>query len=120
MNGMDKVVFRDMLKKTNYRNRIPTKCRIWGCYIYIKSNLDDDVRRIFNLNTKLSGKGIKKIIIPSNIIDIYTRLEIVLGLKLSGHTDTLTEANKLIDELYKRGEIQNKRQYRNAPNKFQT
>ena len=67
----------------------------------------------------LQGEGIK-IIIPSNIIDIYTRLEILLGLKLSGHTDTLTEASNLIDELYKRGEIQNKQQYRNALNKFQT
>ena len=35
----------------------------------------------------LQGEGVK-IIIPSNIIDIYTRLEILLGLKLSGHTDT--------------------------------
>ena len=68
----------------------------------------------------LKGQGIEKIIIPSNLIDIYTRLEILLGLKLSGHTDTLTEASNLIDELYKRGEIQNKRQYRNALNKFQT
>ena len=65
----------------------------------------------------LEGEGVK-IIIPSNIIDIYTRLEILLGLKLSGHTDTLTEASNLIDELYKRGEIQNKQQYRNALNKF--
>ena len=46
----------------------------------------------------LKGEGIK-IIIPSNIIDIYTRLEILLGLKLSGHTDTLTEASNIIDEL---------------------
>ena len=67
----------------------------------------------------LQGEGFK-IIIPSNIIDIYTRLEILLGLKLSGHTDTLTEATNLIDELYKRGEIQNKQQYRNALNKFQS
>ena len=67
----------------------------------------------------LQGEGLK-IIIPSNIIDIYTRLEVLLGLKLSGHTDTLTEASNLIDELYKRGEIQNKQQYRNALNKFQT
>ena len=66
---------------------------------------------------KLEGQGLK-IIIPSNIIDIYTRLEILLGLKSSGHTDTLTEASNLIDELYKRGEIQNKQQYRNALNKF--
>ena len=68
----------------------------------------------------LQGRGIEKIIIPSNIIDIYTRLEVLLGLKLSGHTDTLTEASNLIDELYKQGEIQNKQQYRNALNKFQT
>ena len=61
-----------------------------------------------------------KVIIPSNIIDIYTRLDVLLGLKLSGHTDTLTEASFLIDELYKRGEIQNKQQYRNALNKFST
>ena len=67
----------------------------------------------------LQGEGVK-IIIPTNIIDIYTRLEVLLGLKLSGHTDTLTEASNLIDELYKRGEIQNKQQYRNALNKFQT
>ena len=66
----------------------------------------------------LRGQGIEKIIIPSNIIDIYTRLEVLLGLNLSGHTSTLTEASKLIDEIYKRGEIQNKQQYRNALNKF--
>ena len=70
-------------------------------------------------DNNLQGEGVK-IIIPSNIIDIYTRLKVLLGLKLSGHTDTLTEASNLIDELYKRGEIQNKQQYRNALNKFQT
>ena len=68
----------------------------------------------------LKGKGIEKIIIPSNIIDIYTRLEVLLGLKLSGPTDTLTEASNLFDELYKLSEIQNKQQYQNALNKFQT
>ena len=68
-------------------------------------------------DSDLQGRRVK-IIIPSNIIDIYTRLEVLLGLKLSGHTDTLTEASNLIDELYKRGEIQNKQQYRNALNKF--
>ena len=68
----------------------------------------------------LQGRGIEKIIIPSNIIDIYTRLEILLGLKLAGHSDILTEASNLVDELYKRGEIQNKQQYRNALDKFTT
>ena len=67
---------------------------------------------------KLEGQGVQKIVIPSNIIDIYTRLEILLGLKLIGHTDTLSEASNLIDELYKRGEIENKQQYQNALNKF--
>ena len=65
----------------------------------------------------LQGERIK-IIIPSNIVDTYNRLEIKLGLKLCGHIDTLTEASNLIDELYKRGEIQNEQQYRNALNKF--
>ena len=72
-----------------------------------------------NSDSDLQGEGVK-IIIPSNIIDIYTRLEILLGLKLTGHTVTLTEASNLIDELYKRGDIQNKQQYRNALDKFTT
>ena len=67
----------------------------------------------------LHGEGVK-IIIPSNIFDIYTRLEILLGPKLSGHTDILPEASNLIDELYKQGEIQNEQQYRNALNNFST
>ena len=66
------------------------------------------------------AKDWKKIVKPSNEIDIYSRLEVLLGLKLSGHTHTLTEASNLIDELYKRGEIQNEQHYRNALNKFFT
>ena len=54
----------------------------------------------------LKGQGIEKTIIPSNIIDIYTRLEVRLGSKMSRHADTVTEGSNLIDELYKRGEIQ--------------
>ena len=68
----------------------------------------------------LDGQGVEKTIIPSNIIDIYTKLENLLGSKLSGHTNTLSESSNLIDEFYKRGEIQNKQQYRNALNKFNT
>ena len=44
----------------------------------------------------------------------------MLGLRLSSHTDTVTEASNVIDELYKRSGIQNKQQYRNALNKFST
>ena len=53
----------------------------------------------------MTGQGIEKSIKPSNIIDIYTRLEVLLGLKVSGHSDTLSEANNLLDELFLRGEI---------------
>ena len=120
MKDMEKVIFRDILQKTNYNNRKRQKGTMSGREIYIQNKLDDDVRKILNLDKQLKGKGVEKIIIPSNIIDIYTRLEFLLGLKLSGHTDTLTEASNLIDELYKRGEIQPNQQYRNAPNKFQT
>ena len=65
----------------------------------------------------LQREGVKTIT-PSNIINIYTRLEVLLGLNLSGHTGTLTQASNLIDEIYKRGEIQNEQQNRNALNKF--
>ena len=62
---------------------------------------------ITNDSDDLQGEGIK-IIIPSKINDIYTRLEVLLGLKLSRHTYSLTEASNLIDELYKRVEMQKK------------
>ena len=54
-----------------------------------------------NLDTKHNGERFEKIIIPSNVIDIYTRLETLLGLTLAGHSDTLTEASNWIDEIYK-------------------
>ena len=118
LNDNEKVVLRDFLSKIGYYSRKPTKGKPSGLDNYIKNELHDEVRKILDLDIKLKGKGIEKIINPSNIIDIYTRLEVLLGLKLSGHTDTLTEASNLIDGLYKRGEIQNKQQYRNALDKF--
>ena len=39
---------------------------------YIKNDLDKDVRRILNLDTKLKGKGIEIIVILSNIFEIYS------------------------------------------------
>ena len=51
------------------------------------------------MDTKLNGRGYEETIILSNKTVIYTRLEVLLRLRLSGHTDTLTEANNLIDEL---------------------
>ena len=74
---------------------------------------------IENSDNDLEGEGIK-IILSFNIVDIFTRLEILLRLKLSGHTDALTEGRNFLDEIYKRGEIQNKQQNRNALDKFST
>ena len=66
---------------------------------------DDNRNKTFDDNVNYSdnveGEGIEKIIVPSNIINYYTRLEIFFGLKLSGHTNTLFEASNLIDTLYK-------------------
>ena len=58
-----------------------------------------------------------KFIINCKIKHIWTRTEVLLGLQLSGQTDTLTEARSLLHEFYKKVEIQNKRQYQNAPEK---
>ena len=118
MTDKDKLIFRDILQKTGYYNRKPSKGYLTGRDRYIKNDLDNDVMRILNLDTKLKCRGIEKIVFPSNLSDIYTRLEVLLGIKISGHTDTLTEASSLIDQLYKMGEIQNKQQYRNALIKF--
>ena len=84
MSDMEKLVFRGMLRKTNYYNRKPTKGRLAGCDINFVDDLDIDVRRILNLDTKRSGKGNEKTIIHSNKIDIYTRLENLVGIKFSG------------------------------------
>ena len=102
---------RDSKRKKFFTKKLPKLVEEIQNRTYEKITLDSD--------NNLQGEGVK-IIIPSNIIDIYTRLEVLLGLKLSGHTDTLTEASNLIDELYKRREIQNEQQYKNALNKFQT
>ena len=98
-------------RKTLLRETLPKLVEDIQNKTYEEITLDSD--------NNLQGEGVK-IFIPSNIIDIYTRLEVLLGLKLSGHTDTLTEASNLIDELYKRGVIQKKQQYRNALNKLST
>ena len=102
---------RDSKRKIFFTKKLPK---------LVEDNQNITFDEISDYSDGLQGERIGKNIIPSNIIDIYTRLEVLLGLKLSGHTDTLTEASNLIDVLYKRGEIENRRRYRNALNKFQT
>ena len=50
MSDMEKVVFRDNLSKTNHYNCKPTKGRMSGRDRYIKNDLDNEVRRILNLD----------------------------------------------------------------------
>ena len=85
----------------------------------IRNHTLPELENIEDVADDLQAEGVK-IIIPSNINDIYTRLELLLGLEMSGHTDTRTKASNLTDEFFKRGQIQNEQQYRNAPNKFHT
>ena len=75
----DKLVFRDKLHNTEYYNREPKKGRISGRDKNLKIDLNNELR-ILNLYTKPKGKANKKIILPSNTIDNYTRLKILLGL----------------------------------------
>ena len=110
LNDKDNEIFINILKSPHFDNYEAIRGES-------KSGRYKQSKTIFERH-KLKGHGIEKIIIRSNIIGIYTRLEILLGLKLSGHTDTLSEASNLIDELYRRGEIQSKQQYRNSHNKF--
>ena len=115
-----------MLDSTIFKPKLGLKAARMKDAWYVLPKVIDKIRNsplptIENVedSSDLEGQGVK-IIIPSNIIDIYTRLEVLLGLKVSGHTDTFTEASNLIDQLYKRGDNQTEQQYRNALNKFNT
>ena len=57
MNDMDKAVLTDILQKTIYYNRKPTNGGISVFDKCIKSNLDDDVRRILNLDTNRNERN---------------------------------------------------------------
>ena len=56
MSDTEKVVFRDFLSKTGYFNRKPTEGKPSGLVNYIKNELDDDVRKILDLDKKLKGE----------------------------------------------------------------
>ena len=127
MDVEDESTVYDKLKSTGFYSMKHTKGLNSARMKDVLYNLPKEIAKIRNPplpaienvkdSSDLEGRGVK-ILIPSNMIDIYTRLEVLLGLKLSSHTDTLTEASNLTVELYKRGEIQIKQQYRNALNKI--
>ena len=109
LNRQEWEVYNNILETLDFENYKPISGESKsGRYKQSKNN--------FN-KRNLKREGVK-IIIPSNIFDIYTRLETLLGLKLSCHTDTLTEASNLIDELYILSEIQKKTTISKCSNKF--
>ena len=62
MSDRVKVVFRDILSKTGYYSRKPTKGKPSGRDRYIRHELDDEVRRILDLDTKLRVKELRKLL----------------------------------------------------------
>ena len=100
-----------------YENKLEIRLKSAGMRdaLYDLPKAIDKIRNLTLPTIESEGLNFYK---TSNIIDMYTRLEILLGLKLSGHTTFLTEASNLLDELYKGGEKRNEQQYRNAPNNF--
>ena len=95
LNNQEREVYNNILETLDFEKyKLKSGESKSGRYKHSRSN--------FN-KRNLEGQGIEKIIIPSNIIDIYTRLEVLLGLEISGHIDTLTESSALFDQLYKLG-----------------
>ena len=73
---------------------------------------------IFYESKQIDKEGLI-VIIPSKNKDIWTGLENLLGLKVSGYTDTLSEAPINFDKwIIKKSGKQNDQQNRVAPDKF--
>ena len=93
-NENDILMFDNILRDVKYTGEGDRPSKRKNFFTELPKRVNEIQNKTFN-EIDLEVQGLK-IIIPSNIIDIYTRLEILLGLKLSGHTDTLTEATKII------------------------
>ena len=118
----------DVLKKQVKKNHLTTQVMEINHWNAKNILLFDLPEKIADIESQIIDKGESdvsegqglKIIITSNIIDLYTRIKIPLGKSLYGHTDKLTKASNLIDKLHKRGVKQNEQQYRNVFDKFYT
>ena len=108
MDNVEKETVFDILENVGFNDNTPEKGLKTARSKDALYNLPKTIAEIRNstlpareiiedISDDLQGEGVKTII-PSNIIDIYTRLETLLGLKLSGHTVTLAETSNLIDQ----------------------
>ena len=118
LNKQHERVFSNIPKGLNYTDYPPQLGKKSGRSFFIKHNFDNDFKKLLNPTAGELERPELKTIIPSKYFDIWTSLEVLPGLKLSGHNNTLTEASKRIDNLYKKSDIQNKEQYWNALDKF--
>ena len=122
LNDKDRVTNKNILTSLKYTNFKPSiREMASGRSKSKRGKLNADVEKIshtsFISDFDLEIQGLK-IIIQSNIIDLCTRSQDLLGLKVSGHTNNLTEASKLFEELYKRSENLYKQHYQNALDKI--
>ena len=103
MDNEEKITIFNVLENVGFYDIIPKigmKSARMQDALY---NLPKEMDKIQNLplpanERNLQGEGVK-IIIPSFIIDIYTRLEVLLRLNSSGNINFLTEASNLTAEL---------------------
>ena len=103
MNNEDKLTVFNKLRNTCFYSMRHTKglnsARMKAALYNLPKALDKTrnpplptIEDIEDTTYDLEGRGVKTII-PSNVIDIYTRREVILGLKLLSHTDTRTGAS---------------------------
>ena len=105
-NNVDKTTVFDIFEKVGFYDNIPEKVLKSARMKDALFNRPKKLAKIRNplipqiVNEEvfhdLEGEGNEKVIIPFNIVDIYTRLESLLGWKLSRHSSTLEEASNLI------------------------
>ena len=113
----DNVNFLEVLKTTEFFIQRTKPGHLLARDKYNRDKLKDEAYGILNPSreTKDKSKDLQtegvKTIVSLVVIDIWTNLEVLLRLKVRGHTDTLTEASNLIDELIKRGEIPNENNF---------
>ena len=90
----DILMMNNVLRDVKYTNRGDRVSYRKTFFTITLTKLVEEIQNVTFDEIDLEGQGVKNII-PPNILDIYTRNEVLLGLNLSGHTDTLTEASNL-------------------------
>ena len=90
--------FNDILQTVVYQNlQTKRRSKMSRKFQNIKQILSQKLKTTEDGPDFLQGEG-TTFIFPFTIIDFWTRIKIVLGLKVSAHTNTLTGGSNSIDE----------------------